>query len=146
MADLIEVKDLSDDLARHTLRTATGKARELGAIANVAVVGVDGQLKSFFRMAGAWTGGIDIAIKKAKTARFFNMATGEVGKLSQPGGPLYQIEHSNDGLVTFPGGLPLKTAGGDIVGAIGVSGDMVDKDHAVALAGVEYLLKALKGE
>jgi len=29
------------------------------------------------------------------------------GKLSQPGGPLFGIEHSNDGLITFPGGLPI---------------------------------------
>ncbi len=146
MAELIDVKDLSDDLARHILRTATGKARELDTRMNVAVVGADGHLKAFFRMAGAWTGSIDIAIRKAKTARYFNMPTGEIGKLSQPGGPLYQIEHSNDGLITFPGGLPLTTAGGDIVGAIGVSGDLVENDHEVALAGAQYLLKALAGE
>ncbi|QPJ62616.1 MAG: heme-binding protein [Candidatus Nitronauta litoralis] len=146
MAELTTVKDLSDDLARHVLRTATGKARELDCKMNVAVVGSDGNLKSFFRMEGAWTGSIDIAIKKAKTARLFNMSTGEVGKLSQPGGSFYQIEHSNGGLVTFPGGIPLKTAQGDIVGAIGASGDTVENEHKVALAGVEYLLKALKGE
>jgi uncharacterized protein GlcG (DUF336 family) len=52
-------------------------------------------------------GSIDIAIKKAKTACFFGMTTGELGKLSQPGKPLYGIEHSNEGLITFPGGLPI---------------------------------------
>ena len=31
--------------------------------------------------------------------------TGDIGTLSQPGGPLYNIEHSNDGLITFPGGV-----------------------------------------
>jgi hypothetical protein len=36
----------------------------------------------------AWVGSIDIAIKKAKTDCFFGMATGELGKLSQPGKPL----------------------------------------------------------
>lgn len=146
MAELITKRDLSDDLARHILRTATGKARELDTLMNVAVVGADGNLKSFFRMEGAWTGSIDIAIKKAKTARFFNLPTGEIGKLSQPGGVFYQVEHSNDGLVTFPGGLPLKTAEGEIVGAIGVSGDVVEKEHEVAVAGAEYLLKALRSE
>jgi uncharacterized protein GlcG (DUF336 family) len=88
-------------------------------------------------MDGAWLGSIDISIKKAKTARFFDMPSGEIGKLSQPGGPLYHIEHSNGGLITFPGGLLLKDSSGEIIGAIGVSGSTVENDHAVALAGVE---------
>lgn len=141
MAELKTYKDLDDDSARHILRTATAKARELDAKMNVAVVGADGHLKAFFRMEGAWMGSIDIAIRKAKTARYFNMPTGEIGNISQPGGSLYQIEHSNGGLITFPGGVPLKTKEGDIVGAIGVSGDAVEKDHEVASAGAQYLLK-----
>jgi uncharacterized protein GlcG (DUF336 family) len=87
-------------------------------------------------MDDAWVGSIDIAIKKAKTAVFFGMPTGEIGKLSQPGGPLYGIEHSNDGLITFPGGLPIVDAEGVMIGAIGVSGSSVENDHAVAQAGV----------
>jgi len=101
---------------------------------NIAVVDAGGNLKGFARMDGAWLGSIDIAIKKAKTARFFDMPTGEIGKLSQPGGPLYQIEVSNGGLITFPGGIPIK-AGGQIIGAIGVSGSTVQNDHTVAEAG-----------
>ena len=40
--------------------------------------------------------------------------TGEIGKLSQPGGPLYNIEHSNGGLITVPGGLPIKDDDGSV--------------------------------
>jgi len=94
-------------------------------------------LKAFARMDGAWLGSIDIAIKKARTARFFNMNTGEIGKLSQPGGALYNIEHSNGGLITFPGGVPIKNAEGNVIGAIGVSGSTVEDDHLVAVAGLE---------
>jgi uncharacterized protein GlcG (DUF336 family) len=65
------------------------------------------------------------------------MNTGEIGKLSQPGGPLYGIEHSNGGLITFPGGVPLKNGKGNVVGAVGVSGSTVENDHAVAAAGAE---------
>ena len=57
------------------------------------------------------------------------------GRLSQPGGPLFGIEHSNDGLITFPGGLPIVDADGVMIGAIGVSGSSVENDHAVAEAG-----------
>ena len=49
------------------------------------------------------------------------------------------IEHSNGGLITFPGGIPIKNAAGDVIGAIGVSGSSVENDHAVAEAGVAAL-------
>ena len=67
------------------------------------------------------------------------MATGQLGKLSQPGKPLYAIEHSNDGLITFPGGLPIVDEDCVLIGAIGVSGSAVENDHAVAEAGVKFV-------
>ena len=82
---------------------------------------------------------MDVAIKKAKTSRFFDMPTGEIGSLFQPGGPLYNIEHSNAGLISFPGGVPLKNKQGEIVGAVGVSGSTVENDHAVASAGASAI-------
>ncbi len=102
---------------------------------NIAVVDAGLNLKAFLRMDGAWLGSIDIAIKKARTARSFDMPTGELGKLSQPGEPLFNIEHSNGGLITFPGGIPLVNDAGTVVGAIGVSGSTVENDHSVAEAG-----------
>jgi hypothetical protein len=62
----------------------------------------------------------------AGVARLFDMSTGDIGELSQPGRPLYNIEVSNGGLITFPGGVPLRDASGRIVGAVGVSGRTVD--------------------
>jgi uncharacterized protein GlcG (DUF336 family) len=59
--------------------------------------------------------------------------------LSQPGKPLYGIEHSNDGLITFPGGVPIVDEDGVLVGAIGVSGSTVENDNKVAEAGVKVL-------
>jgi uncharacterized protein GlcG (DUF336 family) len=106
---------------------------------NVAIVDEGANLKAFGRMEDAWLGSIDIAIKKARTARYFDMPTGDLGQASQPGGPLYNIEVSNGGLITFPGGLPIKDASGKIIGAIGVSGDSVENDHTVAQAGLDAL-------
>ena len=72
---------------------------------------------------------------KAKTAAFFDMPSDVLGKLSQPGGSLYGIEHSNQGLITFPGGLPIHNSAGKLIGAIGVSGDSVENNENVAKAG-----------
>ena len=52
---------------------------------------------------------------------------------------MYGIEVSNGGLITFPGGLPLTSPDGIVVGAIGVSGSTVDDDRAVAEAGAAAL-------
>ncbi len=130
------MKDITLEQARHIVDAAQKKAEEMNVKMNIAVVDVGANLKFFVRMNNAWLGSIDISIKKAKTARFFDMPTGEVGKLSQPGESLFNIEISNGGLITFPGGIPIKNNDGDIVGAIGVSGSTVEDDHAVAEAGV----------
>ena len=109
---------------------------------DIAIVDAGANLKAFARMDGAWIGSIDIALKKAKTARYFEFPTGEIGKLSQPGGSLYGIEHSNDGLITFPGGIPIKNAKGEVIGGIGVSGSTVENDNACAQAGANAAAKS----
>jgi uncharacterized protein GlcG (DUF336 family) len=132
--DALTTKDISADQAHAVLMAAMNKAKEMNLKQDIAVVDAGGNLKAFIRMDGAWLGSIDISIKKAKTARYFDMNTGDIGKLSQPGQPLYMIEVSNQGLITFPGGVPIK-AGDQIIGAIGSSGSTVENDHSVAVAG-----------
>ena len=127
--------EITTEGAEAMISAAVDKAHELSARMNIAIVDGGANLKSFVRMDGAWLGSIDIACKKAKTARYFDMPTGQIGGLSQPGSPLFNIEHSNDGLISFPGGLPITLDDGTVVGAIGVSGSTVEDDHAVAEAG-----------
>ncbi len=131
----ISTQDVSLEQAQAAIATAQAKAEETGTKMDIAVVDAGANLKAFVRMDGAWLGSIDISIKKARTARFFDMPTGAIGGLSQPGGSLHNIEHSNGGLITFPGGVPLTASDGTVIGAIGVSGSTVEDDHAVAEAG-----------
>ena len=133
--------DITLDQALAVIQAARQKAEAQGTLMDIAVVDAGANLKAFVRMDDAFLGSIDISIKKAKTARFFNMPTGELGKLAQPGASLYHIEFSNEGLITFAGGLPLKNKEGIIVGGVGVSGSSVENDHEVASAGAEVLLK-----
>lgn len=97
-------------------------------------------------MEDAWHGSVSIAASKAYTAMSFSsnqnaLTTRTIGALSQPGGPLWNIGNSNrglfePGLIEFPGGVPLYKQG-KLVGGIGVSGDGVDEDEKVALAGAK---------
>ncbi len=125
---------------------------------HIAVVSRDGKFIKLHSMDDAWEGSRDIAIAKARTAAFFSsnenaltsrvigqltqITTGDDGKITT--GPLWGIGQSNqvgitgdsslrNGIITFPGGVPLYV-GGELVGGVGVSGDAVDQDEAVALA------------
>lgn len=131
--------NISLEQAETVVEAAKEKARQLNTQMNIAIVDAGVNLVAFERMDDAWIGSIDLALRKARTARYFNMESGEIGKLSQPGGPAWQIEHSNGGLVTFPGGVPIKNREGGIIGAIGASGSSVENDHAVAQAGADAM-------
>lgn len=125
--------------AEKAIEAAKQKATAIDTKMNIVVVDGGANVVALVRMDGAWLGSLDIATKKAKTARYFDMNTGNLGELSQPGGSLYNIEHSNNGLITFPGGIPIKNAKDEIIGAIGVSGSAVENDHAVAEAGASSI-------
>ena len=127
--------DITLEQAQKVVAASIAKAQQIDTKMDIAVVDAGGNLKAFVRMDDAWLGSIDIAIKKARTARFFNMDSGSIGQLSQPGGPLFNIEHSNGGLITFPGGVPITNPEGQVVGAIGVSGSSVENDQTVAETG-----------
>jgi uncharacterized protein GlcG (DUF336 family) len=131
--------NISLQQAEAALLAAKEKARQLDTLMNIAIVDAGANLVAFARMDEAWLGSIDIAMRKARTARYFNMESGELGKLSQPGGQAYQIEHSNGGLITMPGGVPIRNEQGAFIGAIGASGSSVENDHLVAQAGADVV-------
>lgn len=121
--------------ARNVIAAAEKKAKELGQPMNIAVADGGGNLIAHVRMDDAWIGSVDIAIKKAFTARAFDTSTKDLATFSQSGGQFFGIHASNDGRVMiFAGGVPLKRDG-KVVGAIGVSGGSGVQDHAVAEAG-----------
>ncbi|MGM1061284.1 GlcG/HbpS family heme-binding protein [Saccharothrix sp. Mg75] len=123
---------ITQDEAAFRVAEGIAKSRELGVAMNIAIVDNGGHLVQFSRMDLAWLGSIDLALKKAKTAVYFRMPSSGIGEISQPGGPVYGIEHSNAGLVTFGGGMPITDDSGEVIGAVGVSGGTVEQDCAVA--------------
>jgi uncharacterized protein GlcG (DUF336 family) len=128
--DLVSLDD-----ARRVIAAAEQKAIEIGQPMNIAVADNGGRGVAHVRMDGAWIGSIDISLKKAYTARAFNIATKDLTKSSQPGGEFYGINSSNDGwIIVFAGGIPLKRDD-KIIGAVGVSGGTAEQDQIVAEAG-----------
>ncbi len=138
--------DITLECASKGIKAALDQSHKISTKMNIAIVDYGANLKAFVRDNDAWLGSIDIAIKKAKTARLFNMRTEIIGGMSQPGSPLFNIEHSNGGLISFAGGIPIENHLGHIIGAIGVSGDSVENDKIVAQAGVDPILHILKND
>ena len=125
--------DLAD--ARRIIAAGEHKAREIQVPSNIAVVDSGGGLIAHARMDGAWLGSVDIAINKAYTSRAFDISTKDLGEKSQPGGDFFGIQVADGGRVmTFAGGIPLKDSGGNVIGAVGVSGGAGKQDQKVAEA------------
>jgi uncharacterized protein GlcG (DUF336 family) len=94
--------------ARKVIAAAEKKARALEQPMNIAVADAGGNLVAHVRMDEAWMGSIDISIKKAFTARAFDISTQELAKFSQSGGQFFGIHASNQGrIMIFAGGVPL---------------------------------------
>ena len=122
--------------ARRVISSAESKAEEIAQPMNIAVVDAGGNLVSHVRMDGGWIGSIDISINKAFTSRAFDISTRDLAEPSQPGEQFYGIHVSNAGRIRiFAGGIPLSRDGGEVVGAIGVSGGSGEQDQTVAEAG-----------
>ena len=135
----LAVQQVSLAQAQTAIDAAVAESEARGLKMVIAVADTGANLVAFARMDGAWLASVDVAIKKARTSALLPMPTGALGPLVQPGAPLYGAEITNEGLITFPGGLPLTSADGSPIGAIGVSGSTVEDDQAVAEAGVAAL-------
>lgn len=120
--------------AKVVMAAGETKACEVGVPMNIAVLDGGGHLKAFARMDRAVLGSIDIALKKAKTAVLFGMNSEALGEFCKPGAQAPGLAATNDVLVVFAGGIPIRNGAGEVIGSVGVSGGAVDQDYAVALA------------
>ncbi|KEA61984.1 Protein GlcG [Marinobacterium lacunae] len=104
---------------------------------SIAICDAGGHLLQFCRMDGAFVGSADIAMRKANTSAMFNAPSGVLGELVRKKA-LTGFELSNDGLMLFGGGLPIRIDG-ELIGAIGVSGGSAEQDVDVATEALEVL-------
>ena len=89
----------------------------------------------------------DIALNKAKSAIMIPYPTRVIGELAYGkdgnAGRLPGIS-TVDFLVPFPGGMPIRTESGHLIGAIGISGATGDQDEECAIAAIEAVKDLLK--
>ena len=113
------------------MRAAEQVAREKRFRVVIAVVDAWGHLLQLRRTAGAQPASDQVAIDKARTAAIFVRPSREIEE-QVSGGRLGAL--ALHGAAALTGGVPLRVDG-EVVGAIGTSGETPDEDEAISLAG-----------
>ena len=134
-AQLADKKVLTLDGAKKVAAAAEAEAKKNNWNVVIAVVDDGGHLIYLQRIDGTQTGSIDVAIQKARTAQAFKRPT-KVFEDAIAGGRNALI--ALHGALPLEGGLPI-VVGGQLVGAIGVSGVKSTEDGQIAKAGAESL-------
>ncbi|MER6170381.1 heme-binding protein [Streptosporangium sp. NPDC001681] len=120
--------------ATQAVETIAEEAALRGFAVAIAVVNESGVLQAFRRMDGSVAGPVEVSQKKARTAALFGMNGVDFAEVAKPGGPIYSIEHTNGGLISFGGSVTLRE-GDRVVGGIGVAGATLDADEELARIG-----------
>ncbi|WP_412475881.1 GlcG/HbpS family heme-binding protein [Levilactobacillus brevis] len=123
---------------------AVARADELKVGVTICIMDQATVPQMLYHMPNANLVSSTLAPKKAWSAIAMKEPTKEISKDIQPGAPLYQMETMLDGkLVSFPGGITL-VINGTAIGAIGVSGGLIEEDQSICEAAVAAFLKESK--
>ena len=134
-AQTADKKVLTLDGAKKVAAAAEAEAKKNNWNVVIAVVDDGGNLLYLQRIDGTQTGSIQVAIDKARTAQAFKRPT-KVFEDAIAGGRNALI--ALHGALPLEGGLPI-LVGGQLVGAIGVSGVKSTEDGQIAKAGADSL-------
>ena len=128
---------ISTESAKIVAAAAITEARKNNWKQAIAIVDTGGYLVYFEKMQDTQTGGVELAIEKARTAALFRRPT----KLFQEG-----VAQGGEGLrllrltgaIPIDGGFPI-IVDGKLIGAIGISGGAGEQDGQVAKAGASAI-------
>jgi uncharacterized protein GlcG (DUF336 family) len=141
-AQVLMQRDVSLKMAIAIAETAIAECEKAGNDVSVAVVDRAGRLRAFLQGDKAAPHNIELAQRKAYTARTFGRTSAEWAERTMPGSELAgqrQLEH----VIALRGGVPIKV-GNETIGAVGVSGSTSAGDEACAMAGVAKVQDQLK--
>ena len=139
---VVTQKNLSLDLAKTIAEAALGECRAKGFHTSVAVVDRAGQVLVLLRDEQATATTLEMAQRKAYTARMFRMSTADFQKRTTPDQP-YAGQRDVNGMLALSGGVPIQV-GNEVIGGVGSSGSSLAQDDACARAGVAKVAELLK--
>jgi uncharacterized protein GlcG (DUF336 family) len=119
--------------------TALKKGRDTDcAPLTVAVLDAGGHLVAFKREDRSGILRFDIAFGKAWGALGMGFGSRTLAERAANTPQFFTMLAAASGgrIISNPGGVLIKSGSGDIIGAVGISGDTSDKDEACAVAGI----------
>jgi glc operon protein GlcG len=134
-AQLADKKVLTLEAAKKIAVAAEAEARKNNWNVVIAVVDDGGHLVYLQRIDGTQTGSIDVAIGKARTSAAFKRPTKVFDDLAKTRPSITSISPD---AVLLEGGVPVMV-GGQLVGAVGVSGVTSQQDAQIAEVGIAAL-------
>ena len=138
---LVTERNLSLAMAKTIAEAALTACTSKGYHTAVAVVDRAGQVMVILRDEQATAQQVEMARRKAYTARMFRTTTLEFQKRTND--PAYAAQRNIADILALGGGVPIQ-AGNDIVGGVGSSGSSQEMDDACARAGVTRVADLLK--
>jgi uncharacterized protein GlcG (DUF336 family) len=139
---LVMQRNLSLGLAKTMAEAALAACHEKGYHTTVAVVDRAGQLLVMLRDEQASPQTVEMARRKAYTARMFRSTTADFQKRTTDN-PAYAGQRNLTDILALSGGVPVKV-GDDTVGAVGSAGSTLEQDDACAKAGIAKVADQLK--
>lgn len=141
-AQVLMQRDVSMKMGLAIAEAAVEACAKTNAQVSVAVLDRAGRLRVFVQADNAAPHNIELARRKAYTARTFRRPSGEWAQRTKDGSPLVGQRMLAD-VVPLAGGLPINV-GDDTIGAVGVSGSSQEGDEACAKAGIDRVADQLK--
>lgn len=139
----VQNKSISLESAKALIEKVEAEAARIGVKAVIAVTNAGGNPVAVHCMDDSYIASYDIAFNKAYTVVALKMSTSKLKSLSQPGEPLYGVQHTNQGrIVIFGGGEPL-IMNDMVIGGLGVSGGSEEQDTALAGYGKNVLKEVI---
>jgi len=138
MSIAIARKTLSSAAASKAVEAAVAHGSARGKAVVAAAVDAGGDLLALLRADGAFTASVGIARDKAYTAAIFGLSTDDLSNALIANAVVHSGIAARPGVVLFGGGFPVRE-GGEVIGAIGVSGGSEDDDRDCAKAGLQAL-------
>jgi len=138
---LITQKALSLPMAKTMAEAALAECKAKGFNTSVVVVDRAGQPIVSLRDENASAQTMEMARRKAYTARMFGMSTLDFQKRTED--PKYRAQRDVADILALGGGVPI-TAGNERIGGIASSGSSQEQDDACAKAGIAKVAELLK--
>ena len=137
---VVTERTLSLGLAKTIAEAALAECKSKGFNTTVAVVDRAGQVLVLLRDEKGTGQQLEMARRKAYTARMFRMSTLEFQKRTND--PFYAAQRNVSDILALGGGVPI-LAGTEVIGGVASSGSSQEQDDACARAGIARVAELL---